>query len=510
MISAKTKFHTGQTEFHVSVNTQYHVSNMLEDYLKHLKGLPLYIVGGTIRDRILKRYSHDIDIVVPSGAHEVALDFARKSCGSYVLLDDDPRWKVERVVVKSDEGILLFDFAKMQGGSIEEDLAIRDFTINAVAISLEDYLKGCFDSLIDPLGGLADIHDKRIVVLSDESFKDDPLRMLRAFRFAAELGFEVDPGTRKSIARNRHRLQEVSGERIRDELFKILSRETCISFIVEMDKLGLLEAIFPEILSMKGTSQNGYHHLDVWGHSLLTLENVEAVLQNPEDYFGGYCPNLREYLDFGSVSGRLTKSIIKLTALFHDVGKPETKSVGAGGRVMFPGHEDAGRRIVDAVAGRLRLSRKETGFVRDLVGGHMHLSNLSFMDSLSTKVILRFFRKYPGEFWAYFILFIADSMAARGGEAPLDRAQKTLLMTKEMLDRYYREIKPRVETPPLITGRDLIDKFGLSPGPLLGRILNDLENARLEGDIRDRDEALRYAEKIIGGKLKKEGSCLLR
>ena len=473
---------------------------MIKDHLEYLRILPLYIVGGTIRDRILKRYSPDIDIVVPSDTCKVALDFARKSGGSYVLLDDNPLQKMERVVVKSEKGALLFDFAKMQGESIEEDLRKRDFTINAMAIPLEDYLKDSFDVLIDPLGGLADLHKKRISVLSDESFEDDPLRMLRAFRFAAQLDFQIDMKTRKSITLNSGMLKDVSWERVRDEFFKILFVDPCIPFIVEMDKLRLLEVIFPEILFMKGARQNGYHHLDVWGHSLLTLENVEIVLRNPEDYFAGYSLNLKEYLDSGSVSGRSVKSIIKLTALLHDVGKPETKNSGADGRVMFHGHEDVGKRIAEEVVRRLKLSRREIGFVKDLVGGHMYLINLSFMDSLSKKGTLRFFRKHPGEFWAYFILFIADSMAARGSDVPVDRIPKTISMVKKMLNKYYEQIKPRSETSRLITGRDLIDKFDLSPGPLLGKILNDIEDARMEGKIKEKEEALKYVEKIIAAK----------
>ncbi|MBE9547395.1 MAG: CCA tRNA nucleotidyltransferase [Proteobacteria bacterium] len=474
---------------------------MIENYLRYLEGRPLYVAGGAIRDRILKRYSPDIDIVVPSGARELALDFARRSGGTYILLDDEPCRKTERVVVKSHDETLVFDFTKMRGASIEEDLGERDFTINAMALPLMDYLEGSFDSLIDPFGGRDDICKKRIAVISDETFRDDSLRMVRAFRFAAQLGFEIDIKTRKSIVQNRGRLKEVSWERIRDEFFNLLSVYSCAPFVIDMDGLGLLEEIFPEILSMKGVRQNGYHHLDVWGHTLLTLEKIEFVMREPEDYFGEYAPNFNEYLDSGFVPGRSRESIIKFAAIFHDSGKPEARSEDTDGRVRFLGHEDAGKKIAEEAARRLKLSNREIGFVKDMVGDHMYLINLAFLGALSQKSILRFFRKHTEEFRAYFILFLADSMATLGPDVPEDRIPKSKRMTKEMLDIYYGEIKPRIETPPLITGRDLIDKFGLSPDPFLGKILGKVEDARMEGRIKDREEAIRYAGKIIRSKV---------
>jgi len=470
---------------------------IIENYLRYLKNQALYIVGGAIRDRILKTYSPDIDIVVPSGAHEVALDFARKSGGTYILLDDEPHRKTERVVIKSHDETFVFDFAEMLGASIEEDLEKRDFTINAIALSLKDYLEGRFDLLIDSFGGQDDIREKKIVVLTDESFRDDPLRMLRAFRFAGQFGFEIDMKTRKSILQNRGRLKEVSWERIRDEFFKILSMCPCIPFIVDMDGLGLLEVILPEILSMKGVHQNGYHHLDVWGHTLLTIENVEVVIKNPEDYFAGYSLNLKEYLDSESVSGRSKESVIKLATLLHDSGKPETVSKDVDGRVRFLGHENVGKGIAEKVARRLKLSNREIGFVKDLVGDHMYLLNFSFLDSLSQKGILRFFRKHPEEFWAYFILFLADSMAALGPDLPDDRMPKIKKMTRDMLDKYYHGFKPRAEKPRLITGKDLIDKFDLPPCPFFGRILTKVEEAQMEGRIKNREEAIKYVEKLL-------------
>ncbi|MDO9529007.1 MAG: HD domain-containing protein [Syntrophales bacterium] len=471
---------------------------MIENYLKHLENKPLYVVGGAIRDRILKRYSSDIDIVLPYGTHEVAVDFADKTGGAYILLDDEPHQKTERVVIKSYDETFVFDFTKMRGASIKEDLEKRDFTINAMALPLVDYLEDRLDLLIDPFDGRDGIRGKKIEMLTEGSFKDDPLRMLRALRFAGQLGFSVDMKTRKSIIRNRCELKKVSWERIRDEFFKILSLSPCTPYIVDMDGLGLLEEILPEILSMKGVCQNGYHHLYVWEHILLSLKNIDIVMNNPEDYFAGYSLNLKEYLKTELVLGRSRDSIIKLATLLHDSGKPETASKNVDGCVKFIGHEDAGSKIAEKVARRLKLSNKEISFVKDLVGNHMHLINFSFLDSLSQKGVLRFFRKNPEEFWAYFILFLADSMAALGPDVPGDRVSENKKMTKEMLDKYYHEFKPRSEKPRLVTGQDLIDKFDLSPGPFLGRILTKVEEFRIEGRIKDREEALRYVEEIIG------------
>lgn len=472
--------------------------DMIKNYLRHLKDEKLYVVGGAIRDRILKRDSSDIDIVVSSNTDAVAFDFAYKTGGAYILLDDQTHQKTERVVIKSYDETFVFDFAKMRGASIREDLEKRDFTINAMALVLADYLEDKFDLLIDPFGGRNGIYGKKIEMLTDGSFKDDPLRMLRAFRFAGQLGFAVDMETRKSIIRNRCELKKVSWERIRDEFFKILSLSPCVPHIVDFDGLGLLEEIFPEILSMKGVRQNGYHHLDVWEHVLLSLTNLEIVMNNLGDYLAGYSLNLKEYLQAELVPGRGKDSIIKLATLLHDSGKPETASKNAYGCIRFISHGDAGRGIAEKVARRFKLSNKEISFVTDLVGNHMHLINFSFLDSLSQKSVLRFFRKNPEEFCAYFIMFLADSMAALGPDVPGDRMSKIKKMTKEMLDKYYHDFKVRIEKPRLVTGKDLIDKFDLSPGPFLGRILTKVEEVQMEGCIKDREEALRYVEEIIG------------
>lgn len=471
--------------------------DIIEKYLKHLKNEQLYVVGGAIRDRILKRYSPDIDIVVPSGARNLASDFARKNRGTWILLDDEPHRKTERVVVKSDSETFVFDFSKMRGASIEQDLEKRDLTINAMALPLKDYLEERFDLLIDPFGGQDDLCKEKITIVTDESFRDDPLRMIRAFRFAARFGFEIDTKTRKSIVWNRGRLRKVSCERIRDEFLNLLSGYPCTPFVVDMDRLGLLEELFPEILSMKGVRQNDYHHLDVWEHTLLTIENVEVVMKNPDDYFAGYSPKLRKYLDAGFVPGRSRESLIKLAAFLHDTGKPETKETSNDGHVRFLGHEDAGKKIAQEVTRRLRLSNKEIIFVRELVADHMYLINFSFLNSLSPKSISRFFRKHPEEFQAYFVLFIADSMATLGPDVPGDKMSGINKMTKKMLDVYYHEVKPFAETPPLISGRDLIDKFNLSSGPFLGGILTKVKEAQAEGMIKDRKEAIKYVEKLL-------------
>ncbi len=472
--------------------------DIIEKYLRHLKNEQLYVVGGAIRDRILKRHSADIDIVLPSRTREVAVDFANKTGGAYILLDDESHRKTERVVVKSCGEAFIFDFTRMLGASIKEDLGKRDFTINAMALLLEDYLEDRFDLLIDPFGGKRGIFGKKIRILSEDSFDDDPLRMLRALRFAGQLGFSVDMKTRESIIRNHHGLKKVSWERTRDEFFKILSLSPCSPYIVDMDSLGLLEEILPEILSMKGVHQNNYHHLDVWGHTLLTLENVDVVINNPRNYFAGYSPKIKEYLRTELVPGRCRESIIKLAALLHDSGKPETANGNVNSRIRFIGHEDAGRKIAEKVARRLKLSNRETRLVTDLVGGHMRLINLSLLDSLSHKAILRFFRKHPEEFWAYFILFLADSMAALGPDARENRMSENKKIVRNMLDQYYCRFKPRMEKPRLVTGKDLIDTFDLYPGPLLGRILTIVGEVQVEGCVRNREEALRYVKEIIG------------
>jgi tRNA nucleotidyltransferase/poly(A) polymerase len=366
-----------------------------------------------------------------------------------------------------------------------------------MALPLDAFLSGDLSRLVDPFGGRAAIRDKEISALSDESFRQDPLRLLRAFRIAAELGFTIPGETLEKVIRDGALLGTVSGERVRDEIFRILEIGSCHPCIEAMDRAGLLGQVFPEMAAMKGIEQDGYHALDVWSHTMLCLKEMESLLGNPGEEFGDAGADFRDYLTDALVRGRSRAALLKLAVLLHDAGKPGKASRDVEGQTHFYGHAAAGEAIAEAVSERLRLAKAERDYLKLLVVNHMHLVHLTAGTSRTRRSVLHFFRKYGEDYRALLLLFAADTRATAGPKMTPDRVRLIRDAVTEMLRLYEEDLRPRMQAPPLLTGGDLIDRFGVEPGPLIGEILRNVEDARLEGLVLNRDSALEYVAVLL-------------
>ena len=292
-----------------------------------------------------------------------------------------------------------------------------------MALPLDAFVSGDLSRLVDPFGGRAAIRDKEIRALSDESFRQDPLRLLRAFRLAAELGFTIDGKTHAQIERDSALLGSVSGERVRDEIFRILEVSPCHPFIEAMDRVGILGRVFPEMAAMKGIEQDGYHALDVWSHTMLCLKELESLLENPREEFGDAAADFRDYLADAFVRGRSRAALLKLAILLHDAGKPDKVSRDVEGQTHFYGHAAAGEAIAEAVAERLRLAKAERDYLKLLVVNHMHLVHLTAETSRTRRSVLHFFRKYGEDYRALLLLFAADTRATAGPKMTPERVR---------------------------------------------------------------------------------------
>ncbi len=468
----------------------------LQDLLQLSPGL--HVAGGAVKDCLLGRPISDVDIVFPPEAMGSAFRFAEMTGATRIVLrQDEPGKMMERVIVRQGDESLLFDFTACRGPSIESDLAGRDFTLTAMALPLDAFVSGDLSRLVDPFGGRAAIRDKEIRALSDESFRQDPLRLLRAFRLAAELGFTIHGETLEKVTRDGALLGTVSGERVRDEIFRILEVSPCHPCIEAMDRAGLLGQVFPEMAAMKGIEQDGYHALDVWSHTMLCLKEMESLLGNPGEEFGDAGADFRDYLTDALVRGRSRAALLKLAVLLHDAGKPGKASRDVEGQTHFYGHAAAGEAIAEAVAERLRLAKAERDYLKLLVVNHMHLVHLTAGTSRTRRSVLHFFRKYGEDYRALLLLFAADTRATAGPKMTPERVRLIRDAVTEMLRLYEEDLRPRMQAPPLLTGGDLIDRFGLEPGPLIGEILRKVEDARLEGLVLDRDSALEVAAALL-------------
>jgi poly(A) polymerase len=456
-----------------------------------------YITGGTVRDWLMNLHSRDLDITVPHDAFGWAAGLARIVDGTFIPMDEDE--DVARVVCQ-DAAI---DFSSFREGtkSIEEDLLKRDFTFNSMAISYPAIIAGLRQTdappeIIDPAGGQKDLEHKIIRSNSAAVFVSDPLRLLRAYRFMATFGFSIEPFTKKKIQEHIHLLYLVAEERIAHELDCIMGAPVAIKTIEAMHENGILQELLPELYRGVGVMQPASHHLDVFEHGMATLKHMENVQKEPERYFPGHGETLRKYL-----ADPRKKILLKWAALFHDLGKPQTHNIreDRGGRITFYNHDKEGARIFAIIADRLRWSRDDRNFVSQFISVHMwpfHLNNARRKTGLTPKAYLRLIKAVQEEFHGLFILAMADSLAGRGPGKPPSMEEDMAILYHEFDTVYRLSIKPALSKR-LLTGNDLRDVFRLEPGPQFRSIFNSLERAQVEGEVKDREEAINWVKNYL-------------
>jgi poly(A) polymerase len=457
------------------------------------QGVKAYLVGGFVRDTLLGRDTADIDIAVAADGVEVAQQIADALGGRLVLLDKANR--VGRVVI-GKEACWELDLSTF-GDSIENDLAKRDFTIDAIAIDLNELAKDTH--LIDPFNGWADLKEGMIRTVSETAFPSDAIRLLRAVRLAAELGFSLERQTEAQIKDNCHLIAAVAGERIREELLRLLATSHSERFLPYLDDLGLLTAIIHELAEARGVKQPKEHYWEVLDHSLETVIAVDFLLhegawQYADDKVLAVVPwseLLAQHFAQEVSHGSTRRVLLKLAALLHDVAKPQTKAVGEDGRTHFLGHGKLGATVATSILERLRFSSKETKLVEVMVKEHLRPTQMSQGGLPSHRAIYRYFRDTEEAGIDILFLSLADHLATRGPK--LNRAgwQEHAQIVNYVLTQHLEQ--ERLVVPPkLVDGHDIINIFGLHSGPKIGKLLEAIREAQASGEIASREEALAY------------------
>lgn len=449
-----------------------------------------HLVGGFLRDYCVGIFKTDFDFAVEKDALDFARLFARRIKGAFVVLDQDRG--CARVVKKSGGKIWTFDFADFRAKSFREDLRHRDFTINTLSVDLRA-LNGSdeiLDVLADARNGLKDIRSKCIRMVSARAFRDDPLRLLRGFSLSAALGFRIEKNTLSRMRMAGTLLPTVSCERIRDELFKILETPRAAAVLKAMDNAGVLDRAIPQVKVMYHCAQRGtYHHLDVWPHSLETVVQLEGVI---EEMRGN--PDVVDYLN-ESLGGRRTRrALLKLAALVHDIGKPETRKKEKK-RLTFYRHEHVGKNIVTHIAKMLKLSTGERHALEDMVFWHLRPGYLSNFRRPSEKAVYRYLRDTRREAAGILLLSLADQRATRGPLSTPRHEKHHARICLNLLKLYFDKKKEKPFTR-LIDGHDVIKRLSLPPSPLIGKILAEVTEKQVLGKIKTRKEALALAEEI--------------
>jgi len=449
---------------------------------------PLYLVGGTVRDMLSNNFPKDIDLVCKN-AKKFASAIAVQKNAALVPMENKPDEPCYRVVSRQTPDNSL-DIAEMRGGTIYDDLGHRDFTINAVAVKVnQDCSLG---EIIDPLNGAGDITKKIIRIINDRSIVSDPLRILRAIRFSAMPDFSIEHKTLEEIGRSAHLLKDVSSERIMGELCLILKSPGSFRFFRQMDDLGILEIIFPETGPMKGCPQNGFHHKDVWEHSLLVMESCEEIISNSSKYFKDASAGVA-----GNLAGNDRMPLLKLAALLHDAGKPATRGLNPEtGRTTFYGHDEEGAKLISLIAERLKMSSRSRDFMVLMAAEHLHILHLA-SGEVKSATKMKWFRRMGDDSVPAIILSMADVTGISGPDATEEYRESHIRWSVESVKDYYKEIKAKIESPDLITGHDLI-ALGMKPGPEIGRILVQVRDARDSGEIANREDAIEMAKTLIG------------
>ena len=444
-----------------------------------------WVVGGTIRDALLGRALEDIDLVVDADPRGAATAIARAAGGhAFELSEEFGAWRM----VAADRSWQA-DVTAMRGGSIEADLALRDFTVNAIARLLPG------GDLIDPHGGAADVEAGELRAVADTAFADDPLRTMRMPRLACELDFTVERRTRELARAEAPGLARVSPERSYYELRRLIVAPDPLAGLRLMDDAGVVAVLLPELEALKGVEQNPYHHLDVWGHTLEVLEQLLEVERDLAAVFGPHAEAVRQELD-RPLADELTRGqALRIAALLHDAGKPATRAVSAEGRVLFWGHDQLGATISRDVARRLRASAATGEYMAQLALHHLRLGFLVHQRPLSRRDVYRYLRACEPVELEVTVLTAADRLATRGERTRQDAIEDHLELVRALAAEAlaWRADPPR---PPL-AGEELMDALGLEPGPEVGRLLEELREAAFAGEVSSKDEALRLAREAL-------------
>ena len=465
-----------------------------------------HLVGGLLRDTLLGRATRDLDIIFQEDALPVARRVADALGGALVVLDESRR--IARVVLGNGEGEGLIkkegdrtwhlDFASLQG-DLHQDLARRDFTIDAMAVPLPRLLAGDWQEvLLDPFNGRQDLERHLIRAVSPTIFQDDGVRLLRAVRLAGLLGFALEEQTRDLIRRDAAALDTVSAERTRDELLGILAIPNAMASVYLMDDLGLLCRMLPELEEGRNVQQPKEHYWDVFHHNLQTVGAVEGLMDRTWEPSWvleevPWSRSLEEHFSEIASDGHTRGTLCKLAGLLHDIAKPATKTVEESGRIRFFGHHTQGAAMAGAALQRLRLSRRGAQMIELMVELHLRPGQMRHGSDLPTAhAVYRFFRRAGDVAIDTLYLNLADYLAARGQYLEREEWADYAGAVRHIMETGQHQEETTV-LPKLLDGRDLMRALSLEPGPQVGKLLETVREAWAAGEIVTKEEALALA-----------------
>lgn len=498
---------------------------------------PIYLIGGAVRDLLEGRISHDLDFGLPSliGQNAQILKLSRQLANrlgaAYYPLDKE-RGAARLIFIHNDGTRETLDFAAFRGETLEEDLRGRDFTLNAIALDVRTR------QIHDPLDGVADLRAKQLRACSPASLQDDPARILRAIRLAANFGYKILPETREMMKAATPNLPQSSVERQRDEFFKILEGEQPATAMRALEMLGALPAFLPELAALKGVTQSPPHVDDVWHHTLNVMRHFKSILaalspEYDEDSaaefhhgllvlrLGRYREALAGHFAESLTIDRSVKGLLFFAVLYHDVAKPLMAKEGEDGRIRFWGHEVEGAAMAGERARQLHLSNDEIDRLQRIIRGHMRVHGMVYrvleagQDSLereqakiqarrevgypSRRAMYRFFRDLREAAVDVILLSLADLRGTYEHTLPEATWKAALDVSRLLLENYWERPEEIVKPPSLLNGHEVMEAFALSPSPQVGQLLEAIREGQAVGEVKTKEDALALGARWLDG-----------
>lgn len=452
-----------------------------------------WLVGGSVRDLLLQRPVHDLDLAVPGNGLRLAQRLADALGVPFFPLD--AARDVGRVVLFEPDGSQTFvDVAVLRGPSLADDLRLRDFTFNALALDLNALAAG----VIDVTGGLEDLWRRLLRVASGRAFQDDPLRILRGVRQSLAFDLVWDSTSLALARRSVLAIRQVAAERVREELNRAFVYSKADLALAQLDDLGALAVVLPEIKALQGVTQNPPHSLDVYAHTLAVVRWTQALLRW-RDVGPAAAPELQQiaallapfdsalnaYLAVTVDQGHSRAGLLVWTALLHDIGKPATRRVDAAGAITFSGHEAMSGRFAALVLKRLAFSSEANQIIARACTEHRRAGALaaSTAGQPDRRQVYHYFQAAHPVGVEVALLSLADHLGAWGTALRAERWQARLALVQTLLTAFFQHHAEQVRPQPLLDGRRLMAELNLKPGPQIGELLALLRAEQAAGVI---------------------------
>jgi len=467
-------------------------------------GQEVFLVGGAVRDLLLGRDLHDLDFAMGENPVRLSRKVARALNAGFFVLDDE-RHTTRVVHHRPDGREFPLDFVQFTGVDLEDDLRHRDFTLNAIAVEIQQP-----DRLIDPLNGRVDLEAGLLRTCSDEALLDDPVRALRAVRLMIQFGLAYAPGTPELIRAAAVHLPNSTIERQRDELFRILEGPDAARGLRECQGFGLLAALVPLLEAQAEIPASPPHHYPLLEHTFRVVETCQQIMDGFAQgmelggdaplwltevvvAFEPYISQQQSYYAAEVTPGRSVRSLALLGALLHDIAKPKTLTEDEQGRFHYYGHDRIGAEMTWEIARRSQLSNAEAKWLSTLVRYHMRLLPMARSENgPDRKTLYKFFRDAGEVGAAIAILYLADTRATYGPELLQEKWDRALRAARMVLQTWWQEQDEVVAPKLLLNGNDIKKEFNLAPGALIGSLIDSLREAQASGEVGDRGAACAF------------------